>query len=344
VELAGGALRAAGAAAEELYARVVGFEPRELDQQRAEERAPVLDALEREQGERWVSAAAAVIGRAAAGARRIAVGVALPGLKTADGRGTRVVAHGPRIPDYAGRLEAALVSAGLEPAAPIGPLESDGRCAGLGELRAAGGALRGARCAYYAGGGSGLAEALVLDGEVVDLDAAGGWFPRAWELAAPGTGGSYEEQVALSAVNARWRGSTGRAADDPALPEECLEREVEAVAALTNLGTQLARLLHARLAALTGRGYAPERLVVGQRLGLLLADLRTEFCLRAVAERELVRLLDQDPDGRLARRYLTADERALAPGLLVASTLRLAPALGAALCAERRLAARGGAG
>ena len=112
-----------------------------------------------------------------------------------------------------------------------------------------------------------------------------------------------------------------------------------AVAALTNLGTQLARLAHARLAALTARGYRPERIVAGQRLGQLFADLRTEFCLRRTAERELARLLYQDADARLAERYLVPGARSLVSGLLVGSTLRLAPALGAAFSAERRAAA-----
>jgi hypothetical protein len=246
------------------------------------------------------------------------------------------VKHGPRIPDYLARLEAALVERGALPAAPLGPLESDGTAAGLGELRGAGGALAGVGCGYYAGGGSGLSEALVLDGDVVELADLGDWFPRAWELAAPGKGSSYEDQIALGAVNARWREASGRAGDERAVPEDWLEDDVLAVAALTNLGTQLARLAHARLAALTARGYRPERIVAGQRLGQLFADPRTEFCLRRTAERELARLLYQDADARLAERYLVPGARSLVSGLLVGSTLRLAPALGAALAAERR--------
>ena len=309
------------------------YEPRSLTDQRAEQRAPALGALEREVGRLRVAAAARCIARVAAarGARRVRVGMALPGIKTADGRGTCVVKNGPRVPDFSARLEAELVGLGLEPSEGLGPLYSDGTCAGHGEHLAQGGALRGLDCGYYLGGGTGLSEVLLLDGEVVGLDAVADWFPRAVDLDLD-CGSNFEQALSPAAFNAGWRARAGRGARE--LPEEHLDSDVLAVAALTHVGTQLGRLVHLRLTALAARGYRAERVVVGQRLARLLADPRTEFFLRRTAERELARLLCTGGAADLAGAYLTEGGTfgRLRPGLLVASSLRSAPALGAAWC------------
>jgi len=263
------------------------------------------------------------------------VGVALPGVKTADGRGTLVVRNGPRVPDYLDRLEARLAEAGLD-VLPIGRLFGDGECCGRGEELASGGLLRGVGDAYYLGSGTGVAEALKRGGRLVPLEAAEG-FPRAWELTDE-RGLSLEDSVAVAAVNRRWLEATSqpRPLRPSEWPEDHVDRDVLAVAALTNLGTAAARLVHRRLVAAAERGRPLERVVLGQRLGLLWCDERAGPFLAGTAERELGRLLALCTDAVLAAPYLAAaaeDLGRVRAGLLAPSRLRAAPALGAAAAA-----------
>ena len=314
-----------------------GFAPASLERQRAEQRAPAIEPAERAAGARRIELAAESIAAVAAahGASRARVGLCWPGAKTADGRGVLVAAHGPRITALASRLEARLVDLGVEPAVPLGPLWSDGWCGTRGERAAEGGALRDVDCGYWLGGGSGLAEGLVLGGAQVALAGELDWFPRAWALTSE-AGPSFEELVAPGPVGRRWR---GRAAVEAAVhPEDRAERDVEAVAALTNQGTWLARLVFRRLEALRARGATCERAVVAQRLAEVAGDARAEPFLWGTAERELARLLAFEADDELARAWLDRGASAdpfppLVHGRLVRSTLRLAPALGAALAA-----------
>ena len=321
---------------EEDYLPVPGFAPVPLEEQAAELRAPRIGSLEREQGERWIAAAAACLGAVLDGGDRGArVGIALPGLKTEDGRGTIVVRNGPRVPDYLDRLEARLAAAGLD-VLPIGELRGDGECCGRGEELAAGGLLRGVRDAYYLGSGTGVAEALVLAGRRVRMGEVDG-FPPAWQLEDE-RGASCEDAVSVAAVNRRWLEATRRPRPlrPSAWPEDHVEHDVLAVAALTNLGTATARLVHRRLVAAAERGRALERAVLGQRLGQLWTDERARPFLASTAERELARLLTLSTADGHAAAYLEPGGGPfgrLRPGLLAPSGLRAAPALGAAAAA-----------
>ena len=313
-----------------------GFEPLALEQQAAELRAPRMGPEERAAGERWIATAASCIGAVLEPREGPAtVGVALPGVKTADGRGTIVVRNGPRIPAYLDRLEARLARAGLE-LDPIGRLFGDGHCCGLGEELAAEGLFSDVRDAYYLGSGTGVAEALKLDGELLSLEQVEG-FPRAWQLEDE-RGASLEPSVSVAAVNRRWLEASERPQPlrPSAWPEDHVGSDVLAVAALTNLGTATARLVHRRLVAACGRGRPLERVVLGQRLGQLWTDERAAPFLVVTAERELARLLTLCTDSSLAAPYLTGGGGPLGrarPGLLVPSELRAAPAPGAAAAA-----------
>ncbi len=119
---------------------------------------------------------------AADGARRIVIGICWPGQKTADGRGVVVMRNGPRIPAFLDELEPELARRGLELAAPIPRLASDGVSGALGERWASAGGLRDVRDALYFAGGSGLAEALLVAGRVRALDEVEPPLPKAYVL------------------------------------------------------------------------------------------------------------------------------------------------------------------
>jgi len=287
-----------------------------------------LDARESDQAwKRVETTARCVLDIARArGAARVLVGVAMPGLKTADARGIAFARHGPRCEEFLDTLEVLLRSEGLEFAAPIRRLESDGACAGVGEEYAADGALRGAECAYYLGGGTGLAEALKLRDELVALEHIEAWFPRAWRLHEPFDNRSYDDVLSARGINELFR---SQHAGEARFPEELVEHDLSVQRQFELVGRCLATLVVERVLTLRARGlqdhewpgpHELSRVVVGLRLGKLLADDRT-------------------------RPWFEREYRDFAAGLLRArrmdgvqwttriSTLSAAPAIGAAALA-----------
>lgn len=261
---------------------------------------------ERAAAEAWIEDTAACVGEVLerAHARRALLGVCMPGLKTPDGRGIEWARHGPRVPALLDRVEARLGELGVELVAPAAGLYSDGDCCAAGEEHAADGAFAGVRTAWYAGGGTGLAEGLKLDGRLVAMDAVAGWLPKAWRLPWR-AGASLEDALSARGLNARCGGRV----------EERVERDAAARDAVLEAVDALAGLAEGRRAALRAHaGLELERVVVGQRLGRMLADARLEFARAALA-------------GALAARGLPDG------GWLVLSPRLEAPALGAAALA-----------
>ena len=215
------------------------------------------------------------------GATRVIVGVAMPGLKTADGLGIAFARHGPRSEDFLHLLLGLLMGEGLSIAAPIWRLLSDGACAGVGEEYAAEGALRGAECAYYLGGGTGLAEALKLRGELPAPENIELWFPRAWSLREPFGQRSYDDVLSARGINESFR---SQHEGEARFPEELVEHDPSVQRQFELVGRCLATLVVERVLTLRARGpqdrewpgpHELSRVVVGLRLGKLLADERT---------------------------------------------------------------------
>jgi hypothetical protein len=357
-------LRAGKGQCSKRYGKIYGFAPLTLEEQRAQLAAPVLSELERQQGLQWVEAVAECIAVVAAAREGSAarIGVALPGLKTPDGRGIALSLHGPRIPDFLDRLEERLAKTRVRSAAPIGRLLSDGECCGLGEQYAEGGAFRDVEHAYYLGGGTGLAESLKLAGEVVPLERIESWFPKAWQLDAspkdalealfwplkPSPGQTFDSLLSVAELNRRYAESPpkshghsrkgfveGRIGEDPC-----------AIAQVENLAHALAVLVERRVRCLEQPAQGPEhdprpirlqRVVVGQRLGQLFADERTIPYLADYASLRLARQIPSYLDPTFVDRgpepvdleHPPSEGRELAR-FLVPSSLRAAPAIGAA--------------
>ena len=332
------------ASASRLYDPARGFRPLPLPSQLlAFERGKVEPAgIERAQGRLWVESAAEVILAVAAQARasRARVGVCMPGIKTPDGRGLAVVRHGPRIPDYAEKLEAALAAGGLGLAQPISRLSSDGEACAHGEQSSAQGNLRSSGSAYYVGGGTGIAEALKIDGAIVGFDALRGFLRKAWQIEAGG-GRTVEDLLSPRGMNAAYAQAARKKLplEVDAFPERrAAQGDAKARAILSRAADALADLVLDRMLALR-RGLAGaqpripantvlERVVVGQRLGQILADPAHFEVFRDPAEEALRQKIVATGDGALKKHYVT--DAGLRPGLLVASLLRAAPAIGAA--------------
>lgn len=340
------------------YERVEGFAPVPVAEQIAQRNAGDLrlTEAERAQGEKVTDAAAQTVIEIArrAGAERVLIGMGMPGLKTADGRGINAINNGARMPAFLDSLEAKIAAAGLTLVAPIARLGSDADYCGIGEEFATQGAFRRVRSAYYIGCGTGIADALKIDGRLVRFDETKDWLLKSWQI--PSWLGPTFEKIA--SANAMMSLAAGLAKSTPEAlvaqqrfpQEEAARGEPLAKAVLSAVAATLAEVIFERLftvyagreeAPLRGeaylnlrrdhpfRGQLLERVVIGQRFGLMWADRRLakvfrrpcESCLVALAMacREPVLREHIAPRGTLNRR------------LLVASKLRAAPALGAAI-------------
>lgn len=312
-----------------IYERVRGFRPAQMKTQLSEREQPRPTLTESKQAEAWVEACVRAIQLVAedAGRRRLRVGICMPGLKSANGRGIVVMRNGPRIPDFLDGVEQGLRERSLELVAPIPALISDGDACAHGENLALEGHLSGLQHAYYLGGGTGLAESFKLHGRIVSIDSLG--LPKAWQMEfLPGV--SCEDQLSARGINASFAQRTNRAVplEEGAYPEQLAKQgDPDAQGVLATAAGVLAQLLFLRIEALAP-GVLLERVVLGQRLGVLMADDELAPYLRQPAERALAERLQSRVRAEWLSHYL--EHGLLRPDFLVASPLRAAPALGAA--------------
>jgi len=131
--------------------------------------------------------------------KKALVGLGMPGLKTADKRGIVALNNGPRMPEYSGYVERRISEQNFTLFSPIHHLGSDADYCGLGEEYSAEGSFRGTVNAYYLGGGTGVADALKLQGNLIPFDQTKNWLAKTWEMQAE-EGTTLERYVAAGGI------------------------------------------------------------------------------------------------------------------------------------------------
>ncbi len=317
-------------------------------------------AAEIRQGRAYVQACADVIIELAHGHQGTPlVGIGMPGLKTGDDRGIAVLLNGPRIPDYASRIETILSRRGIDLLAPVARLGSDADYCGLGEEYSADGNFRPVDNAYYLGGGTGAADALKLAGELVPLDHTKPWLAKTWEMQND-QGLSLERFASaggIQSVYSRYCGLSVKELNSRAIyPDQILQMaqtgDQPAQQTFADVAEYLAGLLFERLSTIYSgwknqfsftntarptpntdhdyRGLLLERIVIGQRLGNLLEQSKqTDFFYRPLLA-HLTNLTESEaPDDKFHQYY--SSDTGFPPEKLVTSGLRAAPAMGAGI-------------
>ena len=268
------------------------------------------------------------------------------------------MANGPRMPHFLTNLQKALKSAGFKHVNRIDAIGSDADYCGLGERWGDEGAIREVENAYYIGIGTGIADALILDGELLPFDGVAKWMAKTWEMMAT-EDETYEDIISAQGIQQRYAALTGTTLDElnarqvypwqifeSALirDEKCRQIAEQTVDALAELlfyriytlakGSPELRLVdpqrkleleHPHL------GKCLERIVIGQRLVDIWQFRDFEPVFRDPVEIKLGRKLhESDLPADIKAEYLTKTNR-LRDDLIVHSDLRHAPALGAAL-------------
>ena len=183
-------------------------------------------------------------------------GLCFPGIK--DDKGVVIMANGPRIPDLVERIE------GIE------SLFNDSDCCVLGEWRSTVGKMQDCKNAIYIGGGTGIADGIILDGKLIDFNRAEE-AKRSWELQLPD--GSVESQLSPAGMinqNNKLYGSNINTLVELFESDGCMvifEKAIEA----------FSFLIHDRIDFFYKNNSIIEKIVIGQRLGAFLINDHQEL-------------------------------------------------------------------
>jgi predicted NBD/HSP70 family sugar kinase len=141
--------------------------------------------------------------------KKILTGIGMPGLKTEDRRGICVIANGPRMLHYADKLEERLAPKDIKFLTPVHHLGSDADYCGIGENYADEGLFRPVKNGYYLGGGTGVADAMKLNGRLLPFDLIKDWLAKTWEMKSS-DGRSLERFTSVGGMQAVYAEISGK--------------------------------------------------------------------------------------------------------------------------------------
>lgn len=288
--------------------------------------------------------------------KKALIGIGMPGLKTADKRGISAIANGPRMPGYSEFIELKIREENLTPGAPIAHLGSDADYCGLGEEYSADGLFKDVRNAYYLGGGTGVADALKLEGKLIPFDQAKGWIAKAWEMLCD-KGISFERYASAAGIQFIYSRYSNIPVEElnnnhiypPQILEKALSDDKAAVDTINDVSIYIATLIYERITTIYSgwfglfsfvnpareltekdhkyRGVLLDRIIIGQRLGDLLYDSKQTPLLWSRIIERLSELFSKSNDNRLKKKYLQNGR--FREDFIAISRLREAPAIGA---------------
>ena len=288
--------------------------------------------------------------------KKALIGIGMPGLKTADKRGISAIANGPRMPGYSEFIELRIKEENLTLGAPIAHLGSDADYCGLGEEYSADGLFKDVQNAYYLGGGTGVADALKLKGDLIPFDQTKSWIAKAWEMLND-TGISFERYASASGIQfiySRYSNIPVKELNNnhiypPQILEKALSDDKAAIDTINDVSIYIATLIYERITTIYSgwfglfsfinpareltekdhkyRGVLLDRIIIGQRLGDLLDDSKQTPLLWSMIIERLSELFSKNKNNRLKKKYLQNGR--FREDFIAISRLREAPAIGA---------------
>ncbi|MCF7831978.1 MAG: hypothetical protein K9N05_00180 [Candidatus Marinimicrobia bacterium] len=291
------------------------------------------------------------------GADRVMVGIGMPGLKSADKRGIVALANGPRMPEYCKTIEARVEAAGIKMEKPIHHLGSDADYCGIGEEYSMDGLFSQVENSYYLGGGTGVADALKLKGELLPFDQAKTWIAKAWEM-KNSEGKSMERFASSSGIQAIYSEFSGIPIAElnktdiyPPQIMDLFDEDLSAKRTFNDVSYNIAKLLFERIVTIYSgwhhffefvnsnradlgehhpyRSTLLDSIIIGQRLGDLLEGSKGKNVFYEPFLEFLTKFIVESPylDAKFKKHYLK-DEK-FNEDLIKTSKLREAPAIGA---------------
>lgn len=257
----------------------------------------------------------------------VPIGIGMPGIKTENKSGISVMNNGPRMPRFLDVLNRRLSMAEF-PIRQITILGDDNYYCGLGEIFSEKGSLKNATNALYIGGGTGVADAIVLDEKLVNFETVQDRLKKTWEIMQP-NGQSLESlisQKGLMEIKANTLNmSVDQLIEKGLFPEVFLQDDLELA---ESFASNLSWLIHFRLATF-GEMFSQkvfDKIVLGQRLGHMLNS--NDSLWTVVQEKTRNRITDSSKlNPKIKDHYLNSD-------FLILSLLTEAPIIGAAAAAS----------
>jgi len=318
------------------------------------------------QGETYIEAIAQVIQKLydLGEKKPVLIGIGMPGLKTGDQRGINAIANGPRMPDYCTSLENKLKFTNVNLLAPIARLGSDADYCGVGEFYAAEGSFQRVKNAYYLGGGTGAADAMLLRGDLIPFDQTKSWMAKTWEMKND-LDLSFERYASASGLQYIYSRHSGKSVDSlneakiypPQIAALATDGDQNAIKSYDEVAENLATLIFERVMTLSCgsagllqfinpnrdpldpnhlyRNEVFDRIIFGQRLGDLMASPSGQKVLTKSFLHRLSDLIlnSNSMTEKIKNHYLR--EKNFDKNKIVFSKLREAPALGAGIDAHR---------
>ncbi len=318
-----------------------------------------LTVEEKHHGKAYMYAASDVIIELAknVGVDHVMVGIGMPGLKSSDKRGIVALANGPRMPEYCKVIEKRVEAAGIEMEKPIHHLGSDADYCGIGEEYSTHGLFGQVDNSYYLGGGTGVADAMKLKGELLAFDKAKTWIAKAWEM-KNSEGKSMERFASSSGIQAIYSEFSGVSVEElnasdiyPPQIMALFDEDLSAKRTFNDVSYNIAKLLFERIVTVYGgwhhffefvnsnradlsenhpyRTTLLDSIIIGQRLGNLLEESKGKNVFYEPCLEFLTKFIVESPylDAKFKKHYLK-DEK-FNEDLIKTSKLREAPAIGA---------------
>ena len=236
------------------------FIPIHLDLQRQEfsERNIFLTEPEMDQGDVIVETIQNVIFKSESDS----IGLCFPGIK--NDRGVVIMANGPRIPDL------------LERIPEIDSLYNDSDCCVVGEWKSTIGKMKNAKNSVYIGGGTGIADGIILNGELIDFNERDD-VKRSWELIME-NGQSVESCLSPKGMIDQWNFSNKH----KVITLDQLSKNENSKLIFNKAIIAFSYLVQNRIQFFRSNNSIIEKIVMGQRLGMFMADSK----LRSMVEAE----------------------------------------------------------
>ena len=250
------------------------FIPIHLDLQRQEfsERNIFLTEPEMDQGDVIVETIQNVIFKSESDS----IGLCFPGIK--NDRGVVIMANGPRIPDL------------LERIPEIDSLYNDSDCCVVGEWKSTIGKMKNAKNSVYIGGGTGIADGIILNGELINFNERDD-VKRSWELIME-NGQSVESCLSPKGMIDQWNFSNKH----KVITLDQLSKNENSKLIFNKAIIAFSYLIQNRIQFFRSNNSIIEKIVLGQRLGMFMADSK----LRSMVEAETDIPIDYSTDRRTA--------------------------------------------
>ena len=258
------------------------FQPVDLGRQLSEKDNPKLRIEEEKQGLAILESCESVITELAKtnNLNKPMVGIGMPGLKSPEQRGVIITKNGPRVPRFLDVLEHRLRLTGLK-FNPIHRLGNDNDYCGLGELYGTHGSFRGVENAIYIGSGTGIADAMMLNGTLISFDNIGTWMPKSWQMTNK-DGIPIEKIISHKGMMMQYSEKTGTSfqqlEEDETYPEQFIGTN-DAVNIRTKFVTTLAWLIFQRVEKLHIKkpNTIFNKIILGLRLAKLIEKIPELF-------------------------------------------------------------------